>query len=108
MSCNGKGVIFISALIVIFYSLMLSIAIFIIVNSIENLINLSKEGRNKTMLTQSQGLILIRNKDTNIIEGAYIDTQLKSLVQGLNNVKIETVETNVKVYSNCKLEIRRI
>lgn len=56
----------------------------------------------------TQGLILIRNKDTNIIEGAYIDKQLKALVQGLNNVKIETVETNVKVYNNCVSEIRRI
>lgn len=60
------------------------------------------------MLTLTQGLILIRNKDNKIIKAAYIDRQLKALVQGLTNVKIETIDGNAKVYNNSYVEIRRI
>lgn len=60
------------------------------------------------MLTLTQGLILIRNRDNNIIKAAYIDSQLKALVQGLTNVKIETIDGNAKVYNNSYVEIRRI
>lgn len=60
------------------------------------------------MLQLTQGLILIRNKDNNIIKAAYIDRQVKALIQGLTNVKIETVDNDVKVYNNSYIETRRI